>query len=94
MAKIHYARVDELWRKEEKYAYLDEKQHRGNVEWQKMEPDEKHNWLVAGLHGDFHTLLPLLGRAQGVFEVMSNGVQTNRDVWVYNFQKQVLVANV
>jgi len=31
-ARINYARVDEFWRKEEKYAYLDEKQHRGNVE--------------------------------------------------------------
>ena len=45
MAKIYYARVDEFWRKEEKYAYLDEKQHRGNVEWQEIQPDPKHNWL-------------------------------------------------
>ena len=39
MAKIYYARVDEFWRKEEKYAYLDEKQHRGNVEWQQAHTD-------------------------------------------------------
>ena len=41
-ARIFYARVDEFWRKEEKYAYLDEKQHRGNIEWQEIQPDAKH----------------------------------------------------
>ena len=44
MARIHYARVDEFWRKEQKYAYLEEKQHVGNVEWQELQPDAKGNW--------------------------------------------------
>ena len=65
MAKIHYARVDEFWRKEEKYAYLDEKQHRGNIKWQQLTSDAKHNWLTEGMHDDeFEAFIPL-GTKQG-----------------------------
>jgi predicted helicase len=53
MAKIHYTRVDEFWRKEEKYVYLDEKQHVGNVEWQELQPDAKGNWLTRGMEDEF-----------------------------------------
>src|SRR6185503_16226745 len=49
-ARISYARVDEFWRKEEKYRYLEEKQHRSNIEWQRIEPDEKHTWLTEGMN--------------------------------------------
>ena len=62
MARIYYARVDEFWRKEEKYAYLDEKQHRGNIEWQEIEPDAKHNWLTKGMHDEFEGFISIGGK--------------------------------
>src|SRR5947207_6893135 len=34
--RIFYARVDEFWRKEDKYDYLDENQHCGNIAWQEI----------------------------------------------------------
>jgi predicted helicase len=58
-ARIFYARVDEFWRKEEKYAYLDDLQDGGQIEWQELQPDAKHNWLTGGLHGEFETLIPI-----------------------------------
>jgi len=97
MAKIHYARVDEFWRKEQKYAYLEEKQHVGNVEWQELQPDEKGNWLTEGSPSEFENFLSLptdKGQLQAVFEIISNGVQTNRDAWVYNFTQTALKENV
>jgi predicted helicase len=103
MAKIHYARVDEFWRKEQKYAYLDEKTNVGNVEWQELQPDAKGNWLGV-VHGDdFDALLPLavpqnpsegFFDVQSVFRLSSNGVQTNRDAWVYNFNRVSLRENI
>ena len=93
MAKIFYARVDEFWRKEEKYAYLDEKQHRGNVAWQEIQPDTKHNWLTEGMHDEFESFLPM-GTKEGkasadgagvIFGTYSLGVITNRDSVVYDF---------
>jgi predicted helicase len=40
-AEIFYASVDENWRKEAKYRYLDEKQQVSQVEWQLIAPDKK-----------------------------------------------------
>jgi predicted helicase len=95
-AKIHYARVDEFWRKEEKYAYLDERQHRGQIAWQELQPDAKGNWLSESTPNDFDLLVPLAagGNVPGIFAVVSNGVQTNRDIWVYNFEPSILDSNV
>ncbi len=102
-ARIFYARVDEFWRKGEKYAFLDEKQHIGNIEWRELQPDAKNNWLMEGHRNDYETFIPIALTQKGkssttgveaIFDVLSNGVQTNRDVWVYNFNKQVLEENV
>jgi predicted helicase len=103
MAKIHYARVDEFWRKEEKYAFLDEQQHRGNVAWQEIQPDAKHSWLTKGMQSEFETLIPLgtkkakagaQASIETIFKIFSGGVKTNRDVWAYNFNPEVLEANI
>lgn len=103
MAKIFYARVDEFWRKEEKYAYLDEKQHRGNVEWQEIQPDAKHNWLIEGMHDEFETFIPVGSKeakaskslgAKAIFITYGRGVATSRDSWAYNFDETVLVENI
>ncbi len=55
-ATIHYARTDEFWRKGEKYAFLEEKQHVGNIEWQELKPDAKHNWLTEGMQAEYRDI--------------------------------------
>src|SRR5689334_8329153 len=103
MAKIFYARVDEFWRKEEKYAYLDEKEHRGNIEWQEIIPDAKHNWLTEGMHDEFEAFVPIGNReakasskpnTQTVFETYGRDVATSRDSWAYNSDESELVENI
>src|SRR6266550_1485906 len=103
MAKIFYARVDEFWRKEEKYAYLDEKQHRGNIEWQEIKPDAKHNWLTEGMRDEFEDFIPIGTKeakassklnTQTIFDTYGRGVGTSRDSWVYNFDRTALANNV
>ena len=37
--EIFYARLNEFWRKEDKYRYLDSKEHYRNIEWQPITPD-------------------------------------------------------
>ncbi|MFB8796326.1 MAG: type ISP restriction/modification enzyme [Microcoleus sp.] len=102
-AQIYYARVDELWRKEEKYEYLEKYQHRGGVEWQLIQPDLKYNWLTEGLQDDFEKLIPIGGKEakasnkideRVIFKLYSNGVKTNRDTWVYNFNEDAIAENV
>ena len=102
-AEIFYARVDESWRKEEKYRYLDAKQQYGNVDWTKITPDKRHIWLTEGLHADFETFISLGNReakatkgetADVIFKVYSRGVSTGRDAWAYNFKRNVLIENM
>ena len=102
-AEIFYARVDEFWRKEEKYRYLNSKEHYGNIEWERITPDKRYTWFTEGLQPEFETFTPIgtreardaKGEVQGViFKAYSLGVGTNRDAWVYNFNRNALAENM
>ncbi len=102
-AKIFYARVDEFWRKEEKYRYLGSKGHYRNVEWKPITPDRQHTWLTEGLHAEFDTFVPIgskkskAGKGEAVdviFKLYSPGVNTARDAWAYNFNRNALAENM
>ena len=89
--------------KERTFAFLEENQHIGNLEWQELTPDKRQTWLTAALHTDFDTLIPIgsksskaiQGTAEGtLFKTYSLGVATNRDAWVYNFNRISLTENV
>ena len=91
MATIHYARLDEFWRKTEKYAFLEEQGHVGNVDWQFIAPDKHYLWLTEGMHDEFETFLPMGAKESkdsgqdAIFVNYGRGVATGRDCWVYNF---------
>ena len=102
-AEIFYASVDEFWRKEEKYHYLDSKQNYQNVEWKQIVPDNRYTWLTEGLHSEFETFIPIGTKeakakksdATGViFKTYSLGISTNRDAWVCNFNRNALTNNM
>ena len=89
--------------KERTFAFLEEKQHIGNVTWQELTPDKRHTWLTGGLHSDFDTFIPMGNKAakaskedvEGtLFKTYSLGISTNRDAWAYNFNKGALTENV
>ena len=65
--------------------------------------DAKHTWLTEGLHAEFDAFIPMgtkeAKRARGatvdvIFKTYSNGVKTNRDVWVYNLNRNTLTENM
>ena len=102
-AKIFYAHVDEFWRKEDKYRYLDSKEQYQNIEWNPITPDQRYTWLTEGLHAEFETFIPMGTKkskaAKGkpvdvIFKTYSSGVKTNRDAWVYNFNYDALTENM
>ena len=100
-ASIFYARVDEFWRKEQKYDFLDEKAHLYSIAWEDITPDQKHTWLTEGLSSDFDAFLPMgtketkAGSKTGaIFSIFSRGAETTRDAWVYSFQLRTLEHNV
>ncbi|MEK6301849.1 MAG: type ISP restriction/modification enzyme [Acidobacteriota bacterium] len=102
-ATIYYARVDEFWRRENKYRYLEESGNRTNIDWQVVHPEGNNTWLTEGLHTDFNSFLPIATKAtkqakrlnpEVVFKTYSLGVATNRDEWVYDFRQTDLEQKI
>ena len=92
--RVFYHRTDDLWNKKQKFDFLNDRQHIDNVEWQTINPDERHTWLTKGLQTEFETFIPMGSKkakatkaeTEGViFKTFSGGVKTNRDAWAYNF---------
>ena len=100
---IFYYLTDDLWDKKQKFGFLNEHQHIGNITWQPIQPDARHTWLTKDLHAEFDTFIPMgtkeakarKGEAIDViFKTYSLGVTTNRDVWTYNFNLNALNENM
>ena len=87
-------------RRVEKFKLLNEGKSLAGIEMQTLVPTANNVWLTVGMADDWDTLIPLgskeakAGRADAVFSVVSNGVKTNSDIWAYNFQCEVLAANM
>ena len=101
--RIFYYRTDDLWNKKQKFDFLNERQHLGNIDWQTIQPDARYTWLTEGLHPEFETFTPMgtkeakaaRGEAVGViFQTYSLGVNTGRDAWAYNFNQNALTQNM
>jgi predicted helicase len=80
--RIFYARRPELERAKEKLEFLRTTKF-SEIVFESIHPDQKHNWLNQ-TDNDFDTLLPLAGSSTAIFELLSNGVKTQRDEWVYD----------
>ena len=89
--------------KEATFEFLEKREHIGNVNWDRIQPDTRHTWLTEGLREEFETFLPMgnkqtktaKGEISGViFHQFSSGVQTNRDAWVINFNQDTLTENI
>ena len=101
--ELFYARVDEFWRKERKYRYLNEKDQYSSIEWVSLTPDNRYTWLTEGLRAEFETLVPIgmketkAGKREAtnvLFKTFSLGVNTNRDAWARNFNPKALTDNM
>ena len=102
-ARICYYRTDDAWNKHQKFEFLAQSEHVGNVPWQTLQPDARHTWLTEGLNPEFLTFLPIgskttkrmKGQGTGaIFHQYSPGAMTGRDGWTYNFNRHALSEKV
>jgi predicted helicase len=102
-ASIHYARLDEYLRKEEKYKYLDDAGQVRKVPWALVNPDRNQTWLSQGRvahfkeflsFGDKETKSAKSRNVETIFKTYSLGVSTNRDQVVYDFDEHRLLERV
>ena len=101
LPRIFYYRADDLWNKKQKFDFLNERGHIGNIDWQTIQPDARYTWLTEGLHPEFEIFIPMgtqkakEARSEAVdviFKTYSLGVSTNRDAWARNFNRSTLTG--
>jgi len=98
-AVVRYARMDEGWRKEQKYTQLDQWKLASAVDWKTLTPDVRHTWLTEGQQEDWLGLVPLGDKenkgkenTQAIFRNFSLGVVSARDSYVFNFSRKRLAG--
>ncbi len=102
-AKIYYHAVPVDWLREQKYDFLNKVGSIDGLKWKKLRPDEKQNWLTNKNDREFNGFIPIGSKevkANGnsglptIYRKYSLGVGTNRDEWVYDFNKDHLIKKV
>ncbi|KPL91940.1 type ISP restriction/modification enzyme [Herpetosiphon geysericola] len=102
-AELLYARLDEWWRRGEKYSYLNQHTDYRSIAWQQLQPTSNGTWITEGMSDDFAAFIPIgskearsgsVGAEPTIFKDYSVGVLTSRDSWVYNFNSQALEINI
>jgi len=100
---LFYNRVEEYWRKEEKYLWLQDNVSIKDVKWRNLKPDKRYTWLVPEHAELFESFIPI-GTKEGkklkddepetLFKNYGRGVATCRDSIVYGFDKGMLIERV
>ena len=99
-AVIRYARRPEMETAEEKLAAITSIGGLKGLEVQTIQPDKKNDWLNLS-DNDWDSLVPLVdpgvsasrttAHHKAIFRLFSNGIQTKRDEWNYDFDRGNLV---
>src|SRR5207248_2886104 len=93
----------DYWSSKQKSDYLRSFKGLTQVPWQPLIVDEDHNWLIKRLPPEFLSFMPMGMREakisqfvedRVIFKLYSGGVKTNRDTWVYDFNRDALVEQM
>ncbi|KAM9866719.1 hypothetical protein ACIFOC_00484 [Leucobacter aridicollis] len=94
--KLHYKDIGNYLDRDEKLRLIDAATL-GDMEWDLIVPNTEGDWINQR-DPNYDSHAPLVtkqrGEARSLFALMSAGVQTNRDSWVYNSSKTSLLSNV
>ncbi len=100
---LYYHRVPEMWRKVNKIDYLKQAKSLNGIEWQELRADNRSTWLTDKLRPEYDSFIPLGTKEakatqtiemETIFRTFSLGVNTARDVWVYDFNHDALTSKV
>ncbi len=97
---IFYSETDFRATRDEKFSYLETAGHVYTLRQRLVVPDRNYTWLTEDLEIDFEEMLPMGSvdirstRSQALFGMFSLGVNTNRDAWAYNFDRELLCKNM
>lgn len=99
-AVLHYRDIGDYLSREEKLDIIAQEGSIAHTEWEVIVPNEAADWINQR-DEKYDTYQPIGDKATkgkpntpGVFQLYSNGLQTNRDPWVYNYSVEKLSSNV
>ncbi len=97
-ATIHYNDIGDYLKREEKLAIVKNMGSVSNVDmnWLTLKPNEHGDWINQR-NDVFDTFIEIGSKSnekQVIFNLISNGLVSNRDSWVYNFSKQQVETNM
>lgn len=98
--EIKYDAVPIDWRRGQKTAFLDKMRDYRGIDWRDLKPDKNATWLTHGMRSEFDSFAPIgIKEERGhttsaIFRIFGNGLKTNRDDWVWNFNPSMLAENV
>ena len=94
-AIIHYFTLHDEQRKQEKLDWF-QATKLSDINFQRIHPDGKGNWINQ-TNNDFESLVPMVDKEvkagttnNALFKLFTNSIKTNRDEWVYDFDKMTL----
>lgn len=100
-AEIFYRDIGDYLSREEKFEAINKlgKVTNDSKGWKVLKPNEQHDWL--NQRSDlFSKMIPIQpnkkfdAASQAIFSLNSLGLNSNRDVWVYNFSQNQLRKNI
>lgn len=91
-AQIFYHDIGDYLTREQKLKIIADFGSIDNIPWETIVPNDKADWINQR-DGVFDTLIPLIDTQNCVFAKNGPAIATGRDVWVYNFNKELLSEN-
>lgn len=98
-AKIFYFTLQDEQTRDEKLDWFDRTRFE-DIPFDHITPDQKANWINL-TDDDFDSFLPLIDKEvkaeraeEAVFQLFSRGVETTRDEWVYDLDRNTLIQKM
>lgn len=96
---IHYIAADHNATAKEKLDWLDRSESLSALKMRTLVPDAKRRWITNNLVKSFDLAMPLAikkrqggDRTHAIFRIMSNGVKSNADPYMFSFDEAALCA--
>ncbi|MDB9454939.1 DEAD/DEAH box helicase [Dolichospermum circinale] len=95
--KVFYHDIGDYLSQKEKLDIIKDFGDISTMKWQEITPNENHDWINQR-NDDFESFISLGDKkdatSKTIFDVYSRGLETTRDIWVYNFSYQSVIDNI
>lgn len=91
--KILYKDIGDYLTREQKLDILKDKKSIKNISWEEIVPDENNDWLNQR-DKRYDEFIAFVNEKNSVFKTIAMGIQTKRDKWILNFNKDSVMENM